>query len=61
MEPEQLTSEQRWEEWRGLVARELERQVRATQAIRTYIAVWFWLSVVGAVLLVVTVMEDSGY
>ncbi len=47
-----FSPEQNSEAWRKFHAEQLERQGKAIESIRTYVAIWFWLSIVGAVLLV---------
>lgn len=46
--PDHVLSE---EAWRQLQATHLQRQSSAIESIRTYVAVWFWLTIVGAVLI----------
>ena len=55
----QFTEEQKLEAWRQLHASHLERQTRAIESIRTYVLVWFWLSIVGAVLIAAAVSQAS--
>lgn len=45
-----LTEDQKLEAWRQLHAVHLQRQTKAIESIRSYVAIWFWLTFVGAVL-----------
>lgn len=56
-----LTEEQRLEAWQRLHANHLERQTKAVESIRTYVAVWFWLTIAGAVLVAVSINSSSYY
>jgi hypothetical protein len=57
----QFTEEQKLEAWRQLHAGHLQRQSKAIESIRTYVAIWFWLSIAGAVLVAVAVSNASPY
>ncbi len=40
--------------------RHLERQAAALETLRTYVALWFWLSLVGAVIVIFVSFFDLG-
>jgi hypothetical protein len=52
MDRDDFSPEENTAAWRKFHALQLERQGKAVESIRTYVAIWFWLSIVGAVLLV---------
>jgi hypothetical protein len=52
MNRDDYSPEQNTEVWRKFHAAQLERQGKAIESIRTYVAIWFWLSIVGGVLVV---------
>jgi hypothetical protein len=51
----QLPEEQKLEAWRQFHAANLQRQTKAIESIRTYVAIWFWLTIAGAVLFAIAV------
>ena len=66
MEPQQANAEQSVETWRAFHAEHLERQtaemVKQTNRlshIRAYVAIWFWLTVLGVLLVVISAAENS--
>jgi hypothetical protein len=52
MDNSQFTEEHKLEAWRTLHAGHLDRQTKAIESIKNYVAIWFWLTIVGAVALV---------
>jgi hypothetical protein len=48
---QRISPEQNTEAWRKFHAEQLERQGKAIESIRTYVAIWFWLSIASAVLI----------
>ncbi len=52
MNDAQFTEEQKLEAWRHLHAGHLQRQTTAIEQIRNYVTIWFWLTIAGAVLIV---------
>lgn len=59
MDPRATTGEPRTDEWRSFHAGHLERQTRATEQIRNYVAVWFWLSMLGAAFLLFAAIAEN--
>jgi hypothetical protein len=55
----QFTEEQRTEAYRVESMHQMMRQTKAVETVRTYVAIWFWLSVIGAVLAVIAVASAS--
>lgn len=58
-----MTEQERAEAFRAFHAEHLRKQTRFQEQIRNYVAIWFWLSVAGALVLVVamTLSSSSGY
>lgn len=59
MEPAPLTDEQRAEAFREFQADHLRRQTKAIETIKTYVGIWFWVTVVGLVVLLVGMASAS--
>lgn len=52
MDRSHMTEDEKTEEWRQVHSKHLERQSNAIESIRTYVAVWFWLTMVGGFVIV---------
>lgn len=50
MEPNQVTSETRTEQWRAFQVQHMQRQTKALESIRTFVAILFCLVMAGIVL-----------
>lgn len=62
MDDSNLTQEQREELFREFHGQQLRLQTKRLEQIHNYVAIWFWLTVVGVVLIVLmTFAETSGY
>jgi hypothetical protein len=55
----QFGEEQRAEVYWFESMQQLQRQTKAIESIRSYVAVWFWLTIIGAVLLVILSAQAS--
>jgi hypothetical protein len=55
----QFGEEQKLEAWRQMHAGHLQRQTKAIESIRNYVAIWFWLTIAGAVLLAISINSSS--
>jgi hypothetical protein len=49
----QFGEEERAEAYRFQSMQQLQRQTKAIESIRSHVAVWFWLTIIGGVLLVI--------
>jgi hypothetical protein len=56
----QFTEEARAEAYRVESMQQLVRQTKAIETIKTYVGIWFWLTVVGLVMLMVGMASSSG-
>lgn len=60
-DPLQMAEEQRAEMFREFHSQHLKRQTKAVESIKNYVAIWFWLSVAGAVLLFLSAVAGQGF
>lgn len=57
----QFTEEQRAEAYRVESMQQMQRQTKAIESIRGYVAIWFWLTIVGAVIIAIATSSASQF
>lgn len=61
MDRSHMTEEQKTDEWRQFHAEHVERQSKAIESIRNYVAIWFWLTIAGSIILVALVASANSF